>query len=76
MAKKIEPDIVDLNQWLTAEEAVALLVGLDVSRTSSHLFAKAKNGDFRKREIKNKLCLYREDIEEYANKLLLEAARK
>lgn len=76
MAKKIEPDIVDLNAWLTAEEGVALLVQLGVARTSSHLYAKAKNGDFKSRVIKEKLCFWKADIDDYANDLLLKEARR
>lgn len=76
MAKKIEPDIVDLNEWLTAEEGVALLVQLGVSRTASHLFQKGKNGDFTLRTIKGRLCFWKADVDKYANELLLEAARR
>ena len=76
MAKKIEPDIVDLNEWLTAEEAVALLVQLSVARTSSHLYAKSKNGDFQSRVIKEKLCFWKADVDAYANDLVLKEARR
>lgn len=76
MAKKTESDIVDLNEWLTAEEAVALLVGAGVSRTTSLLHAKGAAGDFKIRDIKGKRCFWKADIDEFANQLILKEARR
>lgn len=76
MAIKKDSDIVDLTEWLTAEEAVAALVNLGVSRTSAQLYSKANKGDFTMRDIKGKRCFWAADIDEYANQLILKEARR
>lgn len=76
MAIKKQSDVVDLTDWLTAEEAVAVLVNLGVSRTSAQLYAKAKRGDFKIRDIKGKQCFWATDVEKYASDLLLKEAQR
>lgn len=66
---KKTPDIVDLNEWLTIEEAVTASVNAGVSRTGAHFYKLAKDGDLLSRSIKTKLCLARQAVEQYLQKI-------
>lgn len=63
------PDIVNLDDWLTIEEAVTASVTAGISRTGAHFYKLAKDGDLASRSIKTKLCLARQAVEQYLHKI-------
>lgn len=62
---KQKTDIVDLNDWLTIEEAVSILVSSGNSRTGARLYKLAQDGQIKSRLIKTKLCLNRDSFNIY-----------
>jgi hypothetical protein len=66
MAKKpIQPEIVDLSQWLTAEEAIALRAEIKRPLSEQRLYALADSGKIATRKIKGRLCWSREGLIQY-----------
>lgn len=77
---KIKPDLVDLNDWLTVDEAATLLGTLNVTVSPTQLYhqadlataagpARRKQSRIQARLIKNKLCLFQADVARYGEAL-------
>lgn len=80
MVTEKEPDIVDLNDWLSVSEAVQLLAEQKIQHAPAYLYQLAERytprpegvpweaqKGLKSRMIKTLRCIYRADLEAYVN---------